>query len=61
MSYVYYADQESLIKKLLTCKNNPEKSFMPKPGKNIAFGYSISTMCGFGDRKYKGKDSMQTI
>ena len=46
-----YADLESLIKKILGCKSNPEKTFTIKVMEQTTHGYSISAICGFWDKK----------
>ena len=43
MSYITYADIESLIRKIGGCTNNPEKFSTTKTGEHILCGYSIST------------------
>ena len=47
MSYIIYADIESLIKKRGGCENNPEKSSTAKIDEHIPCGYSMSTIWGF--------------
>ena len=39
MSYIIYADLESLIKKIDGCANNPESSSTTKIGEHIPRGY----------------------
>ena len=39
MSYIIYADIESLIKKIDGCVNNPESSSATKIGEHIPCGY----------------------
>ena len=41
MSYIIYANFESLIKKIYGCANNPEKSSTTKIGGHIPCRYSI--------------------
>ena len=48
MPYIIYADLESLIKKIDTCANNPEKSSTTNICKHIPCGYSMSTIWAFG-------------
>ena len=43
MSYIIYADLESLINETDGCKNTFEKSSTAKVGEQILCGYSIST------------------
>ena len=55
-----YADLESLLEKMNTCHNNPEKSSITKVNKNTTSGYSLFTHCSFDATKnkfdyYKGK------
>ena len=52
-----YVDLESLIKKLLDCKNNPEKSSTTKLGWHNAYVYLISTLCMFDDEKISMKNT----
>ena len=47
MPYISFADIESFIKKLDGYANNLENSSTTKIGKNIACGYSISTIWAF--------------
>ena len=47
MSYIIYADIESLIRKIDGCANNPEKSSTTKIGEHIPCGYSMSAIWGF--------------
>ena len=42
MSYIIYADIESLIKKIDGSANNPENSSTTKIGGHIPSGYSMS-------------------
>ena len=44
ISYIIYADIESLIKKMMNVQNNPEKSPAKKVGEHIPCGYSMSTI-----------------
>ena len=44
MTYIIYADIESLIKKIDGCANNPENSSTIKIGEHAPRGYSMSTM-----------------
>ena len=43
--FVIYADLESLLEKMNTCHNNPEKSSTPKTNKHTPHGYSLFTQC----------------
>ena len=47
MSYVVYADVESLIKRKVECKNNPEKLSTTKNGEHIPSGHSMFTIWVF--------------
>ena len=47
MSYIIYADMESLIKKVDGCANNPETSSTTKLGEHIPCGFSMSTIWEF--------------
>ena len=47
MSYIVYADVESLIKRKDECKNNPEKLSTTKIGEHISSGHSMSTIWVF--------------
>ena len=64
MPYIFYADIESLIKKIEGCANNPEKSSTTKVGEHIPCGYSMSTIWAFDhiEKKhtlYRGKDCVK--
>ena len=59
--FIIYADLESLLKKMNTCHNNPEKSSATKIDKHKPFGYSLFTHCSFDTTKnkldyYRGKN-----
>ena len=47
VSFIIYADLESLIVKIDGCKNNPEKFFTTKASENILLGFSMSTISSF--------------
>ena len=47
MSYIIYADIESLIRKTDECANNPEKSSTMKIDNHIPYEYSMSKISGF--------------
>ena len=47
MSYIIYADAESLIKKIDGCANNPENSSTTEICVHIPCGYSMSRICAF--------------
>ena len=59
--FIIYADIESLLDKIDTCHNNPEKSSTTKINKHTASGYSLFTHCSFDNTKnnhdyYRSKD-----
>ena len=61
---IIYADFESLLEKMSTCHNNPEKSSTTKINKHTPSGYSLFTHCSFDSTKnkldcYRGKDGMK--
>ena len=51
--FIIYADLESLIEKINTCHNNPEKSSTTKLNKHTPCGYSFCTQCSFDTTKNK--------
>ena len=51
--FVVYADLESLLEKMSTCNNNPEKSLTTKINKRTPSGYSLFTHCSFDTTKNK--------
>ena len=62
--FIIYADLESLLEKISTCYNNPEKSSKTKINKHAPSGYSLFTNCSFDLTKnklecYRGKDCME--
>ena len=64
MSYVIYADIESLIRKIDGCANNLEDSSTTKIGEHMPRGYSFSTIWAFDNIEkkhtlYCGKDCMK--
>ena len=64
--FIIYVDLESLIEKMNTCHNNPEKSSTTKINKHIPSGYSLFTQCSFDTKKnkldyYRGKNCMKTF
>ena len=64
MSYIIYADMESLIKKINGCAKNPESSSTKKLGAHIPCGYSLSTIWAFDNIEnkhtlYRGEDFMK--
>ena len=66
VSFVIYADLMSLLEKMNTCNNNPEKSSTTKINKYSPSGYSLFTQCSFDTTKnkpdcYRGKDCMKNF
>ena len=64
--FIIYADLESLLEKMITCHNNPEKSSTTKINKNTPSGYSVFTHCSFDTTKneldyYRGKNCMKNF
>ena len=62
--FIIYADLESLLEKMNTCHNNPEKSSTTKVNKHSPSGYSLFTQCSFDTTKnkidyYTGKNCME--
>ena len=51
--FVIYADVESLLEKMITCYDNPEKLSTTKINKHTASGYSLFTQCSFDTTKNK--------
>ena len=49
--FIIYADLESLLEKMSTCHNNPEKSPTTKIIKHAPSGYSLFTHCSFDATK----------
>ena len=63
---VIYADLESLLEKMSTCHNNPEKLSTTKINKHMPSGYSLLTHCSFDTTKnkfdyYRGKNCMRNF
>ena len=64
MPFIIYADLESLLEKMSTCHNNPEKSSTTKIDEHTTSGYSLFTNFLFDLSKskldcYRGKDCME--
>ena len=64
--FIIYADLESLLEKMNTCHNNPEKSSTTKINKHTPSGYSLFTHCSFDTTKikidyYRGKNCMKNF
>ena len=51
--FIIYADLESLLEKIITSHNNPEKSSTTKINKHTRSGYSLFTQCSFDTTKNK--------
>ena len=49
--FIIYADLESLLEKISTCHNNPEKSSITKMNKHTPSGCSLFTHCSFNLQK----------
>ena len=64
VSFIIYADLESLLGKMNTCHNSPEKLSTTKTNKHTPSGYSLFTHCSFDTTKnkldyYRGKNCMK--
>ena len=64
LSFLIYADLESLLEKMSSCQNNANKSSTTKINKHAPSGYSIFTSCSFDESKnkinyYRGDDCMK--
>ena len=64
VSFIIYAHLQSLLEKMNTCHNNPEKSSTTKINKHTPSGYSLFTHCSFDTTKnkldyYRGKNCMK--
>ena len=62
--FIIYADFESLLEKISTCYDSPEKSSKTKINKHAPSGYSLFTHCSFDETKnklecYSGKNCMK--
>ena len=63
---INYAEVESLLEKMNTCRNNPEKSSTIKVNKHTPSGYTLFTYCSFDTTKnkldyYRGKSFMKNV
>ena len=61
--FIIHADLESLLEKMNTCHNNPEKSSTTNINKHTLSGHSLFTHCSFDTTKnkldyYRGEDCM---
>ena len=64
--FIIYADLESLLEKINTCHNNPEKSSTTRINKHTPSGYSLFTHCSFDTTRnkldyYRGKNCMKNF
>ena len=62
--FIIYADLESLLEKMDTCYDNPEKSSTTKINKHTPSGYSLFAHCSVDETKnkvgyYRGEDCMK--
>ena len=62
--HVIYADIESLLKKMDTCTNDPDKSSTTQKNKHEMCGYSLITHCSFDEKNnkidyYRGKGCLK--
>ena len=55
--FIIYVDVESLLEKISTCHNNPEKSLTTKIIKNKNYVYSLFIQCSFDAAKKKRFDT----
>ena len=53
VSFIIFADMESLLKKIDTCHNNPKRPSTSKINLHTACGYSLFTHCSFDATKNK--------
>ena len=63
-SFIIYANLESLLEKMNSCYDSPEKSSTTKINKHTPSGYSLFTYCSFDETKnkigyYRGEDCMK--
>ena len=49
--FIIYADLESVLEKMSTCYDSPEKSSTTKINKHMPHGYSLFTHCSFDIKK----------
>ena len=64
--FIIYADLESLLEKMSTCHNNPEKVSTININKHTPSGYSLVTHCSFDTTKnkldyYRDKNCMKNF
>ena len=65
-SFIIYANLESLLEKMSTCYDSPEKSSTTKINKHTPSGYSLFTYFSFDETKNKlshdrGKNCMKNF
>ena len=66
VSFIIYANLESLFKKIKTCHYNPKKSPTFEINKHTPSGYSLLTPCSFDTTKnkldyYRGRNCMKNV
>ena len=66
VSFIIYAELESLLEKMSTCHSNPEKLSTTKINKHAACSYSLFTNWSFHTTKnkvdyYRGKKCMKNF
>ena len=64
--FIIYADLESLLEKMTTCNNNPERSSTTKINKHIPSGYLLFRICSLDTTinkidYYRGKNCMKNF
>ena len=64
--FALYADFESLLIKVQSCQNNPEKSYTERKAEYEPSGYSLGLICSFDSTKnkhyvYRGKDCVENF
>ena len=64
--FIIYTDLESLLEKMNTCHNNPEKSSTTKINEHTPSGYELFRQCPFDATKnkldyYRGKNCMKSF
>ena len=64
IQFIIYPDVESLLEKMSTCHNNPQKSSTTKISEHTASAYSLFTKCSFDATEnklhcYRGKYCME--
>ena len=64
--FAIYLDLEGLLKKELSCENNPEKSYTEKKARNEPSGWAMFTRCSFNEKEnklnyYRAKDCIEKL